>query len=59
MFTLSFNTCAGPEQKTRPGQFQFYVRHWRPSSYTVDPTQEIIVNSVLDKQHIKEKVGTY
>ena len=34
-----------PEPMKRPTQMQVYVRWWRPSTYTVDPTREIILDT--------------
>ena len=35
----------GEEPMTRPSDLQVYIRRWRPSQYTLDPFQEIIINS--------------
>ena len=38
-----------------PTQMQVYLRRWRPSSFTVDPIQEIIMDgNGLD--HLRKKV---
>ena len=43
------------DQMIYPTQMQVYLRHWRPSSFTVDPIQEIIMDSNgLD--HLRKKV---
>ena len=43
------------DQMIYPTQMQVYLRHWRPSSFTVDPIQEIIMDgNGLD--HLRKKV---
>ena len=44
-----------PRQKTEATQMQVYVRHWHPSTYTVDKTQEIILSG-NSPEHLKLKV---
>lgn len=46
---------AGPDKMTEPTQMQVYVRHWHPSTYTVDKSQEIIL-SENTPDHLKLKV---
>ena len=41
-----------------PTQMQVYVRHWRPSSYTVDKSSEIILNENTP-QHLKLKLSEF
>ena len=49
----------GPDEMTEATQMQVYVRHWHPSTYTVDKTQEIILSD-NSPEHLKLKVlGTY
>ena len=44
------------DQMIYPTQMQVYLRRWRPSSFIVDPIQEIIMDdSGLD--HLRKKVG--
>ena len=35
---------AGPDKMIETTQMQVYVRHWHPSTYTVDKCQEIILS---------------
>ena len=43
------------DQMIYPTQMQVYLRRWRPSSFTVDPIQEIIMDgNGLD--HLRKKV---
>ena len=50
------HTHTGPD-KMEPTQMQVYVRHWHPSSYTVDKTQEIILSDT-SPEHLKMMVRT-
>jgi len=38
-----------------PTQMQVYLRRWRPSSYVVDPIQEIILDENT-LEHLRKKV---
>ena len=38
-----------------PTQMQVYLRRWRPSSYTVDPIQEMILDENT-LEHLRKKV---
>ena len=44
------------EPMKRPTQMQVYVRWWRPSLYTVEPTQEIILDTAKPAE-LKQKVS--
>ena len=46
----------GPEKKKHDRQRQVYVIRWRPSQFSVDPTEEIIVDNNYDPKHVIEKV---
>ena len=39
-----FTVHAGPDKMIETTQMQVYVRHWHPSTYTVDKCQEIILS---------------
>ena len=45
----------GPDKMREPTQMQVYVRHWHPSKYTVDKTQEIILSD-NSPEHLKMMV---
>ena len=45
-----------PEPMKHPTQTQVYVRWWHPSSYIVDPTQEIILKNYTQDE-LKLKVN--
>ena len=49
------HTHTGPDNMLESTMMQVYVRHWHPSTYTVDATQEIILNET-SPAHLKEKV---
>lgn len=42
----------------RPTQMQVYVRRWKPSSYTVDKTSEIILDENTP-DHLKFKLSEF
>ena len=46
------HTYTGPDTMKEPTQMQVYVRHWHPSTYTVDKTQEIILSD-NSPEHLK------
>ena len=39
-------------------QMQVYVRHWHPSTYTVDKTREVILDQNTP-QHLKERLAEF
>ena len=39
-------------------QMQVYVRHWHPSTHTVDKTQEIILDDNTP-EHLKQKLAEF
>ena len=39
-------------------QMQVYVRHWHPSTYTVDRTQEVILDENTP-EHLKQKLAEF
>ena len=45
-----------PEPMKRPTQMQVYVRWWRPSTYTVGPTREIVLDTAKPAE-LKLKVS--
>ena len=49
------HTHAGPDEMKEATQMQVYVRHWHPSSYAVDKTQEIILSD-NSPEHLKINV---
>ena len=54
--TDAFCECTGPDEKVESTQTQVYVRHWHPSTYAVDKTQEIILSD-KSPEHLKQKVS--
>ena len=44
------------DEKMDSSQTQVYVRHWHPSIYTVDKTQEIVLSD-KSPEHLKLKVN--
>ncbi|XP_019852598.1 PREDICTED: ubiquitin carboxyl-terminal hydrolase 47-like [Amphimedon queenslandica] len=53
---LYVETLKGSEKKKREGLVQVYVIRWRPSQCSVDPIEEIILDSD-DPKHIIEKLS--
>uniref|UniRef100_A0A1X7TBR6 Ubiquitin-like domain-containing protein n=1 Tax=Amphimedon queenslandica TaxID=400682 RepID=A0A1X7TBR6_AMPQE len=47
----------GPEKKKHTGQRQLYVIRWRPSQCSVDPIEEIILDSLFNPKHVIEKLS--
>ena len=47
----------GPERMTSSNQLSMYVRHWKPSSLTLGPLKEVVVDD-LTTEKLKEEVGT-
>ena len=45
-----------PEPMKRSTQMQVYVRWWRPSTYTVEPTREIVLDTAKPAE-LKQKVS--
>ena len=45
-----------PEPMQCPTQTQVYVRWWHPSTYTVEPTQEIVLDTAKPAE-LKVKVS--
>lgn len=39
-----------------PSQMQVYIKRWRPSTYTVDPYDEVILTNAIPK-HLKQQVS--
>ena len=45
-----FFTLLGPELMTSTDQLSVYVRHWHPSTITLDPPKEVVLqDSVVDE----------
>ena len=44
------------DEKMDSSQTQVYVRHWHPSTYTINKTQEIILSD-KSPEHLKLKVN--
>ena len=55
LFLSHTHTYTGPDKMKEPTQMQVYVRHWHPSTYTVDKTQEIILSD-NSPEHLKTVV---
>lgn len=56
--TVSTNlivVCIGDEVMTLPSQMQVYIKRWRPSTYTVDAYDEVILTDATPK-HLKQQV---
>ena len=47
--------CIGDEVMTLPSQMQVYIKRWRPSTYTVDTYDEVILTDATPK-HLKQQV---
>ena len=45
----------GDEVMALPSQMQVYIKRWRPSTYTVDTYDEIILTDATPK-HLKQQV---
>ena len=47
--------CIGDEVKTLSTQMQVYIKRWRPSTYTVEIYDEVILTDATPK-HLKQQV---
>ena len=47
--------CIGDEVMALPSQMQVYIKRWRPSTYTVDTYDEVILTDATPK-HLKQQV---
>ena len=50
--------CPGDDPMKHATQLQVYVRHWRPSTYTVDKTSEVILDENTP-EHLKKKLSEF
>eukprot|EP00731_Ephydatia_muelleri_P029733 Em0021g256a len=55
-FEVYIEQLKGPEQMKESTNMQVYIRHWHPSTYTVDPTDEVIV-SESHPNHLRKKIS--
>ena len=43
---------------SQPSQMQVYIKKWRPSTYTIEPCDEVILSDATPK-HLKQQVNSY
>ena len=55
-FEVYIEQLKGPDQMKESSNMQIYIRHWHPSTYTVDPTDEVII-SESHPNHLRKKIS--
>jgi len=45
------------EVMSQPSQMQVYIKKWKPSTYTIEACDEVILNDGTTK-HLKQQVDT-
>ncbi|KAM7428691.1 Ubiquitin carboxyl-terminal hydrolase 47 [Porites harrisoni] len=56
-FEVFLEILEGPERMTSADQLSLYVRHWHPSTLTIDPPKEVVLKESL-VEHLKEAMST-
>jgi len=46
------------EEMSQPSQMQVYIKKWRPSTYTIEACDEVILSDATPK-HLKQQVNTF
>ncbi|XP_073239292.1 ubiquitin carboxyl-terminal hydrolase 47-like [Porites lutea] len=56
-FQVFLEILEGPERMTSADQLSLYVRHWHPSTLTIDPPKEVVLEESL-VEYLKEAMST-